>query len=137
MGFFTTVSKKQKLKKQLGMSYGTAANRLRKLILFQLVQETHRDICYQCKEKIASIDELSIEHMAAWLDSDMPKELFFDLDNIAFSHFKCNVAAGKRPHQKFFSKKERLTATNKRTREYKRRVYTTQKRREKYLRTGN
>ena len=29
-----------------------------------------------------------------WLDSINPKESFFDINNIAFSHLSCNVGAG-------------------------------------------
>ena len=39
---------------------------------------------------------LSIEHKIPWLDSDNPKELFFNLEkNIAFSHLSCNISAAR------------------------------------------
>jgi hypothetical protein len=82
---------------QLGMSIGMASAKLKKAILFNLVQAANRDICYHCHIKISSIDEFSIEHMTPWLDSKDPKELYFDLSNIAFSHIKCNIAAARRP----------------------------------------
>ena len=78
---------------QLGMSNGKAQHRLRKMIMFKLIQKLRLDVCYQCGGKIAYIDDLSIEHKVPWLDSDNPKKFFFDLDNIAFSHLKCNVSA--------------------------------------------
>ena len=71
---------------QLGMSHSTASHRLRKLILFSLINQT----CHRCKEKIESVKELSIEHKIAWQDSSDPVGLFFDLGNIAFSHLSCN-----------------------------------------------
>jgi hypothetical protein len=77
---------------QLGMPYGTATQRLRKSIMFWLVQKTGMDICYRCGEIIDNIDEFSIEHKINWLNNDT--SLFWDLDNIAFSHMKCN-----RPYQ--------------------------------------
>lgn len=40
--------------------------------------------CYQCGNTIDKVEELSIEHKTPWLDSDTPKELFFNLENIAF-----------------------------------------------------
>lgn len=83
-----------KKSKQLGMSHGTASNRLKKQILFSLVQETKKDICFQCGEKIKSVKEFSIEHKVPWLDKDT--DLFWDLDNIAFSHLSCNVGAGRK-----------------------------------------
>lgn len=82
-----------KKKKQLGMNPSTASNRLRKLILFDLIKKLELDVCYQCKQKIEKIEELSIEHKIPWLDSEDPKELFFSLENIAFSHLSCNSSA--------------------------------------------
>jgi len=81
---------------QLGMPQGTASHRLRKMILFQLLQVTGLDTCYQCKKTIKTVEELSIDHKVPWLDSKNPRELFFDLDNIAFSHLKCNQLASRR-----------------------------------------
>ncbi len=90
---------KVKAKKQLGINPGTASNRLRKAVLFQFVQLAREDTCYQCGKTIESIDEFSIEHMEPWLDSDNPKEKFFNLDNIAFSHLRCNIAAKRSPNK--------------------------------------
>ena len=82
---------------QLKMSYGKANNNLRKAIMFQMIQKAGLDICFQCGKKIETINELSIEHKIPWLDSDDPVKLYFDLDNIAFSHLKCNAGAAIRP----------------------------------------
>jgi hypothetical protein len=79
---------------QLGIPYGTANGRLRKQILFKYVQKCGDDICFQCGEVIAEIDNFSIEHKIPWLDSS--PELFWDLDNIAFSHLKCNCSKRRR-----------------------------------------
>lgn len=91
----TTTNKKRHL--QLGMPYGTANNKLRKAIMFQMIQRAGLDICFQCGKKIETIGELSIEHKESWLDKEDAKELFFDLDNIAFSHLKCNSGARVKP----------------------------------------
>ena len=80
---------------QLGMSLGKANARLRKKILFDLVKKCNLDFCYRCNEKIEKIEDLSIEHKIHWLHSENPKELFFDLGNIAFSHLKCNVLSNR------------------------------------------
>ena len=77
------------------MPYGTARNRLNKLIMFSLMKEVGKDVCFQCGEKIDDIDHLSIEHKTPWLHSENASELFFDLDNIAFSHLSCNVKASR------------------------------------------
>ena len=87
---------KDKKKEQLGVAYGTAANRLRKSLLWDYVCKAGDNVCFQCGELIESIDDLSIEHKEPWLDSGDPKGLFFSLDNIAYSHLSCNCAAGKR-----------------------------------------
>lgn len=78
----------------LGMSHGAASNRLRKMLLWQLVVETGQDVCFQCDEQIANIDDLSIDHKEPWQGADDPKAAFFDLHNIAFSHLSCNCGAG-------------------------------------------
>jgi hypothetical protein len=82
---------------QLGMSHGTAVNRLRKNIMFALILRCGLNTCHQCGEKINTPAELSVEHKTPWLDSDDPKGLFFDLNNIAFSHLRCNCAAARKP----------------------------------------
>jgi len=89
----------RKKKEQLGMSFGTATARLRKLIMFELVKRCGLDKCYRCGQSIEKIENLSIEHKEAWMDSRNPKELFFDLNNIAFSHLKCNTGASRCPHK--------------------------------------
>ena len=82
-----------KKSRQLGMAHGTAANKLRKAILFSLVVETERDNCHRCGKKIANVNALSIEHIEPWLNSNNPTGLYFDLENIAFSHTACNYGA--------------------------------------------
>ena len=87
----------QKKYDQLGQPFGTATSRLRKLVLFNLLSRYGDNNCYRCKEIITSPDDLSMEHKIPWLDSENPVELFFDLDNIAFSHLSCNYADARRP----------------------------------------
>ena len=55
-----------------------------------LVQETKKDRCFRCDEKITNYIELSIDHMDAWLDQD--NSVFWNLNNIAYSHLTCNSA---------------------------------------------
>lgn len=76
---------------QLGMSYGTAANRLKKNLMFKFAQELGKDDCYACGEKIETPSDLSVEHIEPWEGRENGTEKFWDLDNIAFSHLKCNV----------------------------------------------
>lgn len=86
----------QKKSDQLGIPLGTANGRLRKSIIFNLVQKLNLDVCYQCNKKIETEEEFSIEHKEPWLDSNDPKKLFFDLNNISFSHLSCNVRASRK-----------------------------------------
>jgi|SRR6478752_4829627 len=75
----------------LGMPHGTANGKLRKSILFKYVSLAGDNFCYQCGAEITSEKEFSIEHKKPW--EGISLDLFFDLDNIAFSHVQCN-----RPH---------------------------------------
>ncbi len=89
------VKTKEKKQKQLGMNPSTAANRLTKDILFAFIQADEH-VCHQCGGELTR-EDFSIEHIVPWLDSENPKELYFDLNNIAFSHLKCNVGAARSP----------------------------------------
>ena len=82
----------------LGMPHGTAQNRLRKMIIFHLAQKLGEDFCFKCGQRIETAEELSIDHKVPWLHGD--QALFWSMDNIAFSHRKCNVVdrpVGKKP----------------------------------------
>ena len=83
---------------QLGMPFGTACNKLRKMVLFRLLKQFGLDTCFHCSSPIETVDDLSMEHKVPWLDND--PELFWDLDNIAFSHVSCNYSAASRPTKK-------------------------------------
>lgn len=87
-------SKKEK-ERQLGMNPGTAQHILRKSIIFMMAKKLTMDFCFQCGSKIESVDELSVEHKVPWLHSEDPIKLFFDIDNIAFSHLSCNRNAAR------------------------------------------
>ena len=89
-----------KKNEQLGMPHGTAANRLRKMVMFDLVKKAGLDVCFQCNNKIETVYEFSIEHKTPWLDSADPLGLYFSLDNISFSHLNCNVANSRQPFKK-------------------------------------
>lgn len=87
----TSTEKKERL---LGESYGAATGRLRKEVLFQLLVNQGLDVCFQCGRKIEKANDVSIEHKKPWMSAENPKEAFYDLDNIAISHLRCNVRAG-------------------------------------------
>lgn len=72
----------------LGMSHSTATNRLRKNILFHLLKKHSENICFKCSKVIDKVEHLSVEHKKPW--ESISAELFWDLENIAFSHMFCN-----------------------------------------------
>ena len=74
---------------QLGMPFGTASGRLRKMLLFDMARRLGENVCYHCGEMMDSPDDFTIEHKVPWQFGDT--NLFWDLDNIAFSHLACNV----------------------------------------------
>ena len=119
---------KRKKQEQLGMNPSTAAHRLVKDILWRFV-EIGGYTCHQCGQPMCR-ETFSIEHKTPWLDSEDPKGLYFDLENIAFSHLSCNTGAAR---------KERLPPEVKRQRktEYARENYCPERRRQKYKKTGH
>jgi len=83
-------SKSNKSKHEfLGMPHGTASHKLKKMIMFDLLKRLDLDSCFRCGKKIKTVDELSIDHKKPWLY--VSTDLFWDLNNIAFSHIKCNT----------------------------------------------
>lgn len=88
----------QRKAETLGMNASTANSLLRRNIIWELlVNKTgmiKSHICYKCQEAIMSPEELSIEHIEPWEGRENGKELFWDLNNVAFSHKRCN-----RPHK--------------------------------------
>ena len=48
---------RKKKDEQLGMPLGTASAKLRKSILFSLLRESHKNVCYQCGRIIDEEDE--------------------------------------------------------------------------------
>ena len=76
-----------KKKDQLGMNPSTASNRLVKDLLFNLLPNKK---CYRCNKNMTR-ENFSIEHKIEWLDSKNPIKLYFDLNNITFSHLSCNI----------------------------------------------
>jgi hypothetical protein len=82
--------------KALGMSHGSAVHKLRKKLLFDMANRLGLLKCHQCGAQIASVEEFSIEHKVPWQKSMSPKDTFFDLSNIAFSHLSCNARAADR-----------------------------------------
>lgn len=128
---------------QLGMNPSTASGRLVKDLLWSLIKQTGQDACCKCGEPM-SRETFSIEHVTPWLDSEDPVGLYFDLDNIAYSHLRCNVA-DKRPkvvinecgtRQKYRQgcKCQPCTDANA---QYNKGIYTQESLHSRYKRTGS
>ena len=49
---------------------------------------------YRCGVKIENFEEFTIDHKGFWLLSDEPTKMFYSIENIAFSHTKCNYEVG-------------------------------------------
>lgn len=135
-------------KSQLGMSLGTAQNRLVKDLLFDFICKTNQNRCFQCGKEMTR-DDFSIEHKTPWRHSENAKELFFSLDNISYSHIHCNSKA-TRPKQigerKYTPIKHgtvsgyrrgcRCEACRLSKNAEGRKYYNSERRKEKYLRNG-
>lgn len=78
-----------RIAQQLGMSHGAAATRLRKLVLFRQLEKHQENVCVKCSGRILTADDLSLEHIKPWEGRDA--SLFWDLENVAFSHVVCNL----------------------------------------------
>lgn len=126
---------------QLGMNVSTASGRLVKDILWSLIKETNRDICCKCG-KAMKRDDFSIEHLTPWLHSENPLALFFDLNNISFSHRKCNSSDRRVTNRALCGTPSKYRSgcrcedCTKASRDYKRSKYSSSKRRLKYERKG-
>ncbi len=124
---------------QLGMNYSTASNRLVKDLLFDFVLKAEHK-CSKCGGKLTR-ETFSIEHITPWLDSDRPLELFFDLDNIAYSHLSCNVSSARKQRAGhgtagMYANGCKCDICRAYKAEEQRRYYKPEKRREKYLKHG-
>lgn len=89
----------------LGESFDCAWYKLRKMILFNQAKELGQDICCRCNKRIENIDEFSIDHIVPWKESSDPKRMFYDINNIAYSHERCNYRNDGRQRFKIFNSK--------------------------------
>jgi len=104
------------------MSPGKASGRLKKEIMFNLLSRLGENICFQCLKTIDSADELSVEHKTPWLNSEDPCRLFYDPENIAFSHLRCNSSAARRPNKIYNDPKDADRAHDRKRNKYPERI---------------
>lgn len=122
-----------KKQKQLGMNPSTANGRLLRDVLYSLVVKNDQNDCYRCGNEM-SRETFSIEHITPWLDSDDPVSLYFDMNNISFSHIRCNIKDARRPNKIYEDKAEQRRVAESRRRGT--REYCPIKRRNQYLTRG-
>jgi hypothetical protein len=125
-----------KKRQQLGMNPSTASGKLLKDLLFDFAVKAGH-VCYRCEKNLLR-DNFSIEHKIPWLDSINPIELFFSIDNIAYSHLDCNIRYARKniinhKHGTRGRYKKGCVCALCREAEagYRRSIYTTEKRRRK------
>ncbi len=78
---------------QLGRSTSTATHELRKRIMFDFLCKLGLNRCFRCGGEM-SVSDFSIDHKTPWR-GEADDTLFWDLDNISFSHNKCNGRASR------------------------------------------
>lgn len=84
------MTKRQKIQAtNLGIAISTAKHRLDRIIMFSLIGRLNINICFRCKKPM-TVNNFSIEHKIPWLHDPDAKNLYFDLNNIDFSHNSCN-----------------------------------------------
>ncbi len=131
-----------KKKEQLGMNPSTASHRLIKDILWSLIIKTQQDMCCKCNQPMTR-ETFSVEHLVPWLDSSDPVGLYFDLENISFSHLTCNISEARKPeavcgtYSRYNKHGCRCEPCKDAASKHKAKYYTKESRRNRYLRTGN
>lgn len=132
-----------KKKMQLGMNPSTASGRLVKDLLWNFVETTGQMACCKCGEPM-SRETFSIEHVTPWLDSDDPVGLYFEIENISYSHLRCNVEAARKTlvetpcgTRGAYRKGCKCSLCVEAQTGYNRGLYTKESRHQRYKRTGN
>jgi len=74
---------------QLGMKLCQARTLLHRKLIFSLIEKSDQNLCFKCSRPMTE-NNYSIEHRDEWLYADDPVKAYFNMDNIAFSHRKCN-----------------------------------------------
>ena len=129
---------------QLGMNPSTASGRLVKDLLWSFIVSTENNKCFHCGKPMTR-ENFSIEHKIPWLDSEDPVSLFFDIENISYSHHSCNVKAARKPREKnttrhgtssMYKSGCRCDSCVKHHKDIAARNYTSEKRKAQYARTG-
>ncbi len=76
-----------------GVRSSTARFQLKNKLFFSYIKAAGDNTCYGCTKPIETVGELSIEHIEPHMGR---AEVFWDLENIAYSHLDCNKRRGYR-----------------------------------------
>lgn len=76
---------------RLGRNFHQAQRELVRKVTWELLVQAGRDKCYRC-HLLMDWRVYSIDHMDRWRSAETPIEAFFDIDRIAISHKRCNLA---------------------------------------------
>lgn len=98
---------------QLGQPADKAQAILRRRVMLALIQKAGLDCCARCGARLVDPDDIALDHVVPWRNSQNPKKLFWDLDNVRFSHKHCNIEHSLRRK----SKAEKRARENARRRE--------------------
>lgn len=76
----------------IGHSTVPHANRvLMKDLVFAYATRLDLNLCYRCNKRLTR-EDFTIDHVKPWRNKPNSQELFFDVNNIRFSHHSCNSA---------------------------------------------
>lgn len=131
----------KKKAEQLGMNPSTASGKLTRDLLWHFIVLQGMDSCHRCGHKMTR-DTFSTEHVISWLDSEDPVGLYFDVNNIRFSHLSCNCRASRRNTPQHGTTYMYSTGcrcegcVEAKQQDNAKRSFCPDKRKERYLRTG-
>lgn len=82
-------------------------------IIFSFLVQTDANFCSVCGKPMNETD-YSIEHIIPWRYDDDAWSLYFDLQNIAFAHQRCNSSGGRKNTERAIdSRPDELYTENK------------------------
>jgi hypothetical protein len=76
----------------LGMPFDVATRLLQKQIIVAWARRLGLASCFRCGG-LVTVETLSFDHKASWMRSPDPLGFYFDIENIALSHLRCNASA--------------------------------------------
>lgn len=88
--------KKARATEALGMNPATAAHRLKRAVVFWMLQELNI-VCYRCGGPLEE-EDYSYDHIVEWRGAENAKELYFDTSNVTISHKGCNSLHSRHNH---------------------------------------